>query len=271
MALPPQSGDGGVELPTAERLHGRGRRQEVPPGPQQHFAAAAGALPLHALLLRQHAERQVAVGDVDVAGVVPFVGVILAALPVPPRVRLVPVVGADRHRDQPQRAGRQEQTRRGEGPHRGHVPRVSPLGAAVTPRDGRTPLPAAAVSGGGAEGTEQCEEIRNADTSQHPPLLSLVRHRREEADSQAEGEDNRARGSYFGCLLSASELRLKPGCWPIQRVSSSRWRQSSCSTALQAPGPALTVDHDLSGKDCESLTDPVNKQTISSIPSAAVA
>ena len=113
VALSPQSRDGGVELPTAEGLHGRGGRQEVPLGPQQHLAADAGALPLHALLLGQHAEREVVVGDVDVAGVVPFVRVILAALPVPPRVRLVPVVGADRHCDQPQSAERQEETRRG--------------------------------------------------------------------------------------------------------------------------------------------------------------
>lgn len=69
MALSPQSGDGGVEVPTAEGLHGRGRRQEVPLGPQQHLAADTGALPLHGLLLWQHAEREVVVGDVDVARV----------------------------------------------------------------------------------------------------------------------------------------------------------------------------------------------------------
>ena len=113
VALSPQSGDGGVVLPTAEGLHGRGRRQEVPLRPQQHLAADAGAPPLHIFLLRQHAKWQVVVGDVDVSGVVSFVWVILAAFPVPPRVRLVPVVSADRYRYQSQSAKRQKETRHG--------------------------------------------------------------------------------------------------------------------------------------------------------------
>ena len=109
VALFPQSGDGGVELPTAERLHGRGRRQEVPLRPQQRLAAP----PLHISLLWQHAEREVVVGDVDVARVVSFVGVILAAFPVPPRVRLVPVVSADRDCYQSQSAKSQKEPRHG--------------------------------------------------------------------------------------------------------------------------------------------------------------
>lgn len=108
VALSPQPGDGGVEVPTAEGLHGRGGRQKVPLGPQQNIA-----FPLCVFLPRQHAEREVVVGDVNVARVVSFVRVILAALPVPPGVRLVPVVGAHRHGYQPQRAERQEQPRHG--------------------------------------------------------------------------------------------------------------------------------------------------------------
>lgn len=97
-------------MPTAEGLHGGGRgRQEVALGPQQLQRVAsfppAGSVP------RQHPERQV--GDVDVARVVPFVRVVLAALPVPPGVRLVPVVGADGHGDEPQSAESQNQTRHG--------------------------------------------------------------------------------------------------------------------------------------------------------------
>lgn len=108
VALSPQPGDGGVEVPTAEGLHGGGGRQEVSLGPQQNIA-----LPLCVFLPRQHAEREVVVGDVDVARVVSFVWVILAALPVPPGVRLVPAVGAYRHGYQPQRAERQKQPRHG--------------------------------------------------------------------------------------------------------------------------------------------------------------
>lgn len=73
MALSPQSRDGGVEMPTAEGLHGRGRRQEVPLSPQEHLAADTGASSLHIFLLWQHAKWKVVVGDVNVAGVVSFV------------------------------------------------------------------------------------------------------------------------------------------------------------------------------------------------------
>lgn len=73
VALSPQSRDGGVEMPTAEGLHGRGRRQEVPLSPQQHFAADTGTSSLHIFLLWQHAKWKVVVGDVNVAGVVSFV------------------------------------------------------------------------------------------------------------------------------------------------------------------------------------------------------
>lgn len=110
VALSPQSGDGGVVLPTAVGLHGRGWRREVPLSPQQR---SAGAPTSRLSILWQHPEREVVVGDVDVAGVVPAARIALAALPVPPRVRLVPVVGADRHCNQPQGAECQEETRHG--------------------------------------------------------------------------------------------------------------------------------------------------------------
>lgn len=113
VALSPQSGDGGVVLPTAVGLHGWGRRQEVPFSPQQHSAADAGAPTFRVRILRQHPEREVVVGDVNVAGVVPPAGITLAALPVPPGVRLVPVVSADRYGYQPQSAKRQKEPRHG--------------------------------------------------------------------------------------------------------------------------------------------------------------
>lgn len=108
MALPPQPGDGGVVLPTAVGLHGRGWRQDVPLGPQRRRPSTP-----RVFIPRHHAQGQVVVGDVDVARVVPFVGIILAALAMPPGVRLVPVVGADRNCDQPQSAKCQEETRHG--------------------------------------------------------------------------------------------------------------------------------------------------------------
>lgn len=112
VTLPPQSGDGGVVLPTAVGLHGRGGRQDVPLGPQRRLAPG-GASTSHGFIPRHHPQGQVVVGDVDVARVVPFVGIILAALAVPPGVRLVPVVGADRDRDEPQSAECQKETRHG--------------------------------------------------------------------------------------------------------------------------------------------------------------
>lgn len=104
VALSPQSGDGGVVLPTAVGLHGWGRRQEVPFSPQQHSNADAGAPTSGVRIPRQHPEREVVVGGVNVAGVVPPTGITLAALPVPPGVRLVPAVSADRYGYQPQSA-----------------------------------------------------------------------------------------------------------------------------------------------------------------------
>lgn len=112
VTLPPQPGDGGVVLPTAVGLHGRGWRQDVPLGPQRCLACG-GASTSHVFIPRHHAQGQVVGGDVDVARVVPFVGIILAALAVPPGVRLVPVVGADRDRNQPQGAECQKETRHG--------------------------------------------------------------------------------------------------------------------------------------------------------------
>lgn len=78
--------------------------------PQQHSAADATS---RVRILRQHPEREVVVGDVNVAGVVPPAGITLAALPVPPGVRLVPVVSADRDGYQPQSAKRQKEPRHG--------------------------------------------------------------------------------------------------------------------------------------------------------------
>lgn len=73
VALSPQSGDGGVVLPYAVGLHGRGGRREVPLSPQQHFAADTGASTFHIFILWHHAKWKVVVGDVNVAGVVSFV------------------------------------------------------------------------------------------------------------------------------------------------------------------------------------------------------
>lgn len=50
MTFPPQPGDGGVVLPTAEGLHGRGRGQKVPLSPQED--SSTRPFPLHVILLR---------------------------------------------------------------------------------------------------------------------------------------------------------------------------------------------------------------------------
>lgn len=110
VALPPQAGHGGVKLPVAVGLHGGGCGQEVSlPADVSRPSIRPAASPLRAP--RRHLERQVVVGDVDVARVVALVGVVLAPLAVSPRVGLVPVVGADRHGEQPERAERQEEPR----------------------------------------------------------------------------------------------------------------------------------------------------------------
>lgn len=108
VTLPPQAGDGGVELAAAVGLH-RGRcGHEVPLAPAEQSSPSPRPLPQ---ALRRHLEGQVVVGDVDVSRVGALVGVVFTPLPVPPRVRLVPVVGADGHGEQPQRTESQEQPR----------------------------------------------------------------------------------------------------------------------------------------------------------------
>lgn len=109
VTLPPQPGDGGVKLPAAVRLHGRRCGQEVPLPPDERSSIWAVTFPLQAL--RRHLEGEVVVGNVDVARVVSLVGIVFTPLPMPPRVGLVPVVGADRHGEQPERAKRQEEPR----------------------------------------------------------------------------------------------------------------------------------------------------------------
>lgn len=87
VTLPPQTRHGGIEPAAAVRLHSRQRSNEVPLLSGQPLSTG----------FRRHPERQVAVRDGDVARVVAVARVTLAALAVPPRVRLVPVVGADGH------------------------------------------------------------------------------------------------------------------------------------------------------------------------------
>lgn len=112
VTLPPEPGDGGVVLPAAVGLHGRRGGQKVPLPPEERSSVrAAATFPLQALW--RHLEGEVVVRNVDVARVVSLVGIVFTPLPVPPRVRLVPVVGADRHGEQPQRAQSQEEPRAG--------------------------------------------------------------------------------------------------------------------------------------------------------------
>lgn len=120
VTLPPKPGDGGVELPAAVRLHGRRRGQKVPLLPAEGTSIWAQTFPLQARWT--HLQGEVVVGNVDVARVVALVGIVLAPLPVSPRVGLVPVIGADRHGEQPQRTKRQEEPCAGEDFHRGHLP-----------------------------------------------------------------------------------------------------------------------------------------------------
>lgn len=109
MTLPPQAGDGGVKLPAAVRLHPGRRRQKVPLPADESSDAAAVTFPLQAR--RRHLEGEVVARNVDVSRVGPLVGIVFTPLPVPSGVGLVPIIGADRHREQPQRAHRQEEPR----------------------------------------------------------------------------------------------------------------------------------------------------------------
>lgn len=107
VTLPPEPGDGGVKLPTAVRLHGRRCGQEVPLPPDESTSIWAATFPLQALW--RHLEGEVVGWNVDVPRVVSLVGIVFTPLPMSPRVGLVPIIGADRHGEQPQRTERQEE------------------------------------------------------------------------------------------------------------------------------------------------------------------
>lgn len=111
MTLPPKPGDGGVELPTAMRLHSGRSSQKVPLPPDE--SSGIWAVPSHLHASWGHLEREVVVGDVDVPRVVSLVGIVFTPLSMSPRICLVPVVGANRHSEKPQRAKRQEEPRAG--------------------------------------------------------------------------------------------------------------------------------------------------------------
>lgn len=107
VTLSPKPGDGGVKLPTAVRLHGRRSGQKVPLRPDESTSIWAVTFPHQALW--RHLEGEVVVRNVDVTRVVSLVGIVFTPLSVPPSVGLVPIIGADRHGEQPQRAERQEE------------------------------------------------------------------------------------------------------------------------------------------------------------------
>lgn len=111
VTLPPQPGDGGVELAAAVRLHGRRCGQEVSLPPDESSSIWPVTFPLQALW--RHLKGEVVVGNVDVARVVSLVGIVFTPLPVSARVGLVPIIGADRHGEQPERTKRQEEPRAG--------------------------------------------------------------------------------------------------------------------------------------------------------------
>lgn len=113
MAFPPQARGRRVKLATAARLHGRGGRQQIAPLPQ-HRAAALRPL-------RQHTERKILTGNVDVSRVKSLARVFLAALTVAACIRLVPVVRAHGYSEQRQRAEGQQQPARRQHPHGRHV------------------------------------------------------------------------------------------------------------------------------------------------------
>lgn len=104
VTLPPQARHGGIEPSAAVELYSRQRSGEMPLLSGQPFSSS----------FRRHPERQVAVRDGDVARVVAVARVAVAALAVPPRVRLVPIVGADGHGEEAEGAERQQQARAGQ-------------------------------------------------------------------------------------------------------------------------------------------------------------
>lgn len=111
MALSPQTGDRGVKLAAAVRLHGGRRSHRVPLDARRRFPDRLHLFPLVAFW--RHLKRQVVIWDVNISGIVPLVRVVFAAFAVPPSVRLVPVIGADGHCQQDQCTKRQEKTRAG--------------------------------------------------------------------------------------------------------------------------------------------------------------
>jgi len=105
MAFPPQPHVGRV-IPPAALIRGAHGEQLPPAAGQQQLllpalraAAAAPGGP----------QRQALVGDVDEARVLAAAGEASAPLPVPPSVRLVPVVGAQSHRQHAQGAQRERE------------------------------------------------------------------------------------------------------------------------------------------------------------------
>lgn len=109
VTLPPQPRDSGVKLTVAVGLHSGRSGQEVPLPSDERDSIWAVTFPLQAL--RRHLERQVVVGNIDVARVVPLVGIVFTPFSMPPRVGLIPVIGANRHGEKPQRTERQEEPR----------------------------------------------------------------------------------------------------------------------------------------------------------------
>lgn len=103
MAFAPQPHVGGVILPAA--LVGGAHGEELPSVPRQQ------QLLLPAVQARAaRPQREAVVGDVNKARVLSATGETPAPLTIPPGVRLVPVVGADSHRQHPERAQGERQT-----------------------------------------------------------------------------------------------------------------------------------------------------------------
>lgn len=109
VTFPPETRDGGVKLPATVRLHGRRPGQKVPLPPEDRSSIWAVTFPLQALW--RHLEGEVVARNVDVTRVVSLTGIVFTPLSMSPRVRLVPIIGANRHGEQPQRAESQEEPR----------------------------------------------------------------------------------------------------------------------------------------------------------------
>lgn len=99
MALPPEAHVGGVVLPAALVRRAHGEQLPAIPGPEEFALPAVQAR-------AARAQRQVVVVVVNEAGVDPARVEGLAPVPVLPGVSLVPVVGADGHRQHAEGAER---------------------------------------------------------------------------------------------------------------------------------------------------------------------